>query len=78
LKNQVQLIAYADRLAGDLKQLKALLRGPLECIFGGVHLLPFFVPIDGADAGFDPVDHTKLTIDSGIGVTSAHLVKSLR
>ena len=60
LKNQVQLIAYADRLAGDLKQLKALLRGPLEGIFGGVHLLPFFVPIDGADAGFDPVDHTEV------------------
>jgi sucrose phosphorylase len=60
LKNQVQLIAYADRLAGDLKQLKALLRGPLECIFGGVHVLPFFVPIDGADAGFDPVDHTQV------------------
>jgi sucrose phosphorylase len=60
LKNQVQLIAYVDRLAGDLKQLRALLRGPLEGIFGGVHLLPFFVPIDGADAGFDPVDHTQV------------------
>ena len=60
MKNQVQLIAYADRLAGDLKQLKALLRGPLESVFGGVHLLPFFVPIDGADAGFDPIDHTRV------------------
>ena len=60
MKNQVQLIAYADRLAGDLKKLKALLRGPLEGIFGGVHVLPFFVPIDGADAGFDPVDHTQV------------------
>jgi sucrose phosphorylase len=60
LKNKVQLIAYVDRLAGDLKQLRALLRGPLEGIFGGVHLLPFFVPIDGADAGFDPVDHTQV------------------
>jgi sucrose phosphorylase len=60
LKNQVQLIAYVDRLAGDLKQMRALLRGPLRGIFGGVHLLPFFVPIDGADAGFDPVDHTQV------------------
>ncbi len=60
MKNQVQLIAYADRLAGDLKQLKALLRGSLECVFGGIHLLPFFVPIDGADAGFDPIDHTRV------------------
>jgi sucrose phosphorylase len=60
LRNQVQLIVYADRLASDLKQLKALLRGPLERIFGGVHLLPFFVSIDGADAGFDPIDHTRV------------------
>ena len=60
MKNQVQLIAYVDRLAGDLKRMRALLRGPLGGIFGGVHLLPFFVPIDGADAGFDPVDHTQV------------------
>ena len=60
MKNQIQLIAYVDRLAGDLKRMRALLRGPLQGIFGGVHLLPFFVPIDGADAGFDPVDHTQV------------------
>ncbi len=60
MKNQVQLIAYADRLAGDLKHLNAFLGGPLKGVFGGVHLLPFFVPIDGADAGFDPVDHTEV------------------
>ena len=29
-------------------------------LFGGVHLLPFFWPIDGADAGFDPIDHTQV------------------
>lgn len=28
--------------------------------FGGVHILPFFTPFDGADAGFDPVDHTAV------------------
>jgi sucrose phosphorylase len=60
VKNQVQLITYVDRLCGDLKQLKALLRGPLADVFGGVHLLPFFNPIDGADAGFDPTDHTEV------------------
>lgn len=60
MKNRVQLITYTDRLAGDLKQLKALLNGPLKGVFGGVHLLPFFVPIDGADAGFDPIDHTEV------------------
>jgi sucrose phosphorylase len=28
-------------------------------LFGGVHLLPFYWPIDGADAGFDPIDHAQ-------------------
>jgi sucrose phosphorylase len=61
MKNQVQLITYVDRLAGGgLKELDALLRGPLAGVFGGVHLLPFFHPIDGADAGFDPIDHTQV------------------
>ncbi len=57
VRNQAQLITYADRLAGDLSGLKVLLDGPLAGAFGGVHILPFFDPIDGADAGFDPVDH---------------------
>jgi sucrose phosphorylase len=59
MKNQVQLIAYVDRLSGGtLRDLQALLTGPLAGVFGAVHLLPFFYPIDGADAGFDPIDHT--------------------
>ncbi|MET0986306.1 MAG: sucrose phosphorylase, partial [Steroidobacteraceae bacterium] len=37
-----------------------LLEGPLNGVFGGVHVLPFFHPIDGADAGFDPIDHTRV------------------
>ena len=61
MKNQVQLITYVDRLGGgDLAQLNALLAGPLKGVFGGVHLLPFFDAIDGADAGFDPTDHTRV------------------
>ena len=61
MKNQVQLITYVDRFGGGgLKELDALLRGPLAGVFGGVHLLPFFHPIDGADAGFDPIDHTQV------------------
>jgi sucrose phosphorylase len=61
MKNQVQLITYIDRLpGGNIQQLRALLRGPLRGLFGGVHLLPFFTPIDGADAGFDPIDHTQI------------------
>jgi len=60
VKNQVQLITYVDRLCGDLKRLRVMLQGPFRGLFGGVHLLPFFPPIDGADAGFDPADHTQV------------------
>jgi sucrose phosphorylase len=65
MKNQVQLIAYADRLGGTLYGVRDLLRGPLSGLFGGVHLLPFFHPIDGTDAGFDPIDHTE--VDQRLG-----------
>jgi sucrose phosphorylase len=59
LKNKVQLITYVDRLAtGGFAGLRELLRGPLAGLFGAVHVLPFFHPIDGADAGFDPIDHS--------------------
>lgn len=61
MKNQVQLIAYIDRLsAGGIQNLARLLDGPLARLFSGAHLLPFFDPIDGADAGFDPIDHTRV------------------
>jgi sucrose phosphorylase len=60
MKNQVQLITYVDRLSGGgFNKLNTLLKGPLSNVFGGAHLLPFFYPIDGADAGFDPIDHTQ-------------------
>lgn len=65
VRTDPQLITYADRLAGDLRGLADLLRGPLDGAFGGVHVLPFFVPIDGADAGFDPTDHTA--VDPRVG-----------
>lgn len=60
MPDKVQLITYADRLGGDLPGLKAVLDGPLHGLFGGVHILPFFSPFDGADAGFDPEDHTEV------------------
>ncbi len=61
MKNRVQLVTYVDRLVGGgLRELRELLQGPLAGLFGGVHLLPFYDPIDGADAGFDPVDHTRV------------------
>jgi sucrose phosphorylase len=60
VRNQVQLITYVDRLAGTLPGLRRMLAGPLAGLFGGVHLLPFFTPFDGADAGFDPADHAAV------------------
>jgi sucrose phosphorylase len=66
MKNQVQLITYIDRLSGGgIAELSALLQGPLAGLFGGVHLLPFFNAIDGADAGFDPKDHTQVDVRLG-------------
>jgi sucrose phosphorylase len=56
----VELIAYASRLGGDLGRMREILAGPLAGLFAGVHVLPFYVPFDGADAGFDPQDHTKV------------------
>ncbi len=61
MRNQVQLITYADRLGGGtLRDLHTLLCGRLAGLFGGVHILPFFKPFDGADAGFDPINHTEV------------------
>ncbi len=61
MKNQVQLITYVDRLGGgNLARLASVLTGPLKGLFSGIHLLPFFDAIDGADAGFDPKDHTRV------------------
>src|SRR5688572_5883444 len=66
MKNEAQLITYADRLpGGTFGDLQRLLEGPFAGAFGGVHVLPFFHPIDGADAGFDPIDHTQ--VDARLG-----------
>ncbi len=60
----VSLLTYADRLGGDLTALGRLLERELD-VFTGVHVLPFFTPYDGDDAGFDPVDH--MTVDPRLG-----------
>ena len=50
MKNEAQLITYADRLpGGTFRDLQHLLQGPFAGAFGGVHVLPFFHPIDGAE-----------------------------
>ena len=68
MRHGVQLIAYADRFGGDLHGLRAILDGPLDGVFTGVHVLPFYRPFDGADAGFDPEDH--LEVDARLGTWS--------
>lgn len=61
MRNGVQLITYADRFGGgDLSTVQELLTGPLDGVFTGVHLLPFYRPFDRADAGFDPIDHKSV------------------
>ena len=66
MKNNVQLITYIDRLTGsDTQSLRRMLNDQLSDLFSGVHLLPFYFPFDGSDAGFDPIDHTQ--VDSRLG-----------
>ena len=80
MKNQVQLITYVDRLGGGgLQELQDLLtgNGALAGLFGGVHLLPFFHPIDGSDAGFDPIDHTLVDPRLGTWRDVAALTRQL-
>jgi sucrose phosphorylase len=93
MKNLVQLITYVDRLSGHgLNELHAMVcqpGGSLAGLFGGIHLLPFFYPIDGSDAGFDPIDHTlvdprlgdwaqvKQLSDSGLDVMADVIVNHM-
>ena len=51
------ILVYAERLGGSLEHIEKLLSSQLAD-FSGVHVLPFFHPYDGDDAGFDPIDHT--------------------
>ncbi|NNK87849.1 MAG: sucrose phosphorylase, partial [Flavobacteriaceae bacterium] len=61
MKNKVQLITYVNRLGcKNLEELNELFRVQLKGVFGGVHILPFYYPIDGEDAGFDPIDHRQV------------------
>lgn len=66
MKNKVQLITYAQRLGrGTFTQLQQLLQSKMADQFSGVHILPFFYPVDGEDCGFDPIDHSS--VDSRLG-----------
>lgn len=51
------ILVYAERVGGNLAEIEKLLANQLSD-FDGIHVLPFFHPYDGDDAGFDPIDHT--------------------
>lgn len=77
MKNKVQLITYADRLGdGTIASMTDILRTRFNGVYEGVHILPFFTPYDGADAGFDPVDHTKVDPRLGTWDDIAELSKT--
>ena len=63
-----QLMTYADSLGGDLAALDALLDGPLDGLFGGIHILPPF-PSSG-DRGFAPMTYDE--IEPAFGSWSGH------
>jgi sucrose phosphorylase len=58
-----QLLTYPDSLGGSLGSIRALLAGPLDGLFGGVHILPPFP--SSADRGFAPMTYRE--IDSRFG-----------
>ncbi len=66
MRNGVQLIAYADRFGGHgIAGVHAIVDRQFAGVFTGVHVLPFYTPYDGADAGFDPIDHEE--VDARLG-----------
>jgi sucrose phosphorylase len=58
LQPRPQLLTYPDSLGGDLRALAALLDGPLDGLFEGVHVLPPF-PSSG-DRGFAPLTYQEI------------------
>jgi len=66
MNNKVQLITYVDRFGKkDIASLHQFLSAELAEVAEGIHLLPFFYPIDGADAGYDAKDNR--VVDHRIG-----------
>ena len=66
MNNTIQLITYVDRFGKkNISALHEFLRTELADTIDGIHLLPFFYPIDGADAGYDAKDNR--IVDHRIG-----------
>jgi len=58
LRNQVQLIAYPDRMGGSLSALADIMDAHLAKAVGGVHILPMYP--SNADGGFSPLTHKEV------------------
>lgn len=58
LKNNCQLITYADSMGKNLKELDQMLTKHFDGCFGGIHILPFF-PSSG-DRGFAPISYEEV------------------
>lgn len=56
--NRPQLLTYPDSLGGTIADVTAVLRGPLDGVFGSVHILPPF-PSTG-DRGFAPTTYDRI------------------
>lgn len=58
LPGRPQLLTYPDSLGGSIRAIGDLLRGPLDGVFTGVHVLPPF-PSSG-DRGFAPLTYREI------------------
>ena len=73
MRTAPQLMTYPDSLGGDLAALDTLLRGPLDGLFGGIHILPPF-PSSG-DRGFAPLTYAEIDPRFGSWVDIDHLAQ---
>ena len=69
-----QLMTYPNSLGGSLSALDALLRGPFEGLFGGIHVLPPF-PSSG-DRGFAPLTYGDIDPRFGTWGDMEHLAST--
>lgn len=58
LKNQIQLIAYPNRIGDNLSDLYEVMEQHFSEALGGVHVLPMYP--SNADGGFSPLTHKEV------------------
>ena len=73
MRSAPQLMTYPDSLGGDLAALDSLLRGPLDGLFGGIHILPPF-PSSG-DRGFAPLTYREIDPRFGSWADVEHIAQ---